>query len=423
MVVVFRKIYIIIFLISGFLLAQDYKSAIKFRHNPTDDSSWFLYNNNQGKYIIGAEIEYILNFKNPTIEYQINLSNAYKKNTGLSLGESFFKYNLSDQTFLRFGNYYRDYSNYLDDNLSSGHILISNNAMPIPKIGLVSSKEIKKDIYLKLGISHGWLKKGDYYTKTPLLHEKFLYLNIHKHNHKFGIGFVHEAMWGAAGPDYSKNDWEGYINFNHAVTLKNFFKVFISGDGPYQPPHANALGNHVGIWDFYYQKKSSDKMLKAYYQHIFEDTSGLRFANKSDGLWGLQLQNYIPKINILLEYLNTSNALINPPYQLDYYYYNYEYRLGWTYKNRSLGNPFINPGAGDPYINPVTTFKEVGVLNLALSGEFNSNYYLLKATRKINLHDYIKYKIVIGRKINKNFDLNIFIVDDKKIGFGLNYLI
>ena len=39
-----------------------------------------------------------------------------------------------------FGRYYRDYSRYLNDELSSGSILISNNAQAMPKIGVVSNK-------------------------------------------------------------------------------------------------------------------------------------------------------------------------------------------------------------------------------------------------------------------------------------------
>ena len=44
--------------------------------------------------------------------------------------------------------------------------------------------------------------------------------------------------------------------FPHPNTFKDFLTVFISGDGPLKEgePHANALGNHLGVWDFYYQK-------------------------------------------------------------------------------------------------------------------------------------------------------------------------
>ena len=40
--------------------------------------------------------------------------------------------------------------------------------------------------------------------------------------------------------------------------------------------------------------------LTFYYQHIFEDTSGIRFANKYDGLWGLEIINSETKIYFYL---------------------------------------------------------------------------------------------------------------------------
>ena len=55
---------------------------------------------------------------------------------------------------------------------------------------------------------------------------------------------------------------------------------------------------------FNYKRIMNNKELKLYYQHFFEDTSGLRFWNRLDGLWGIELSNYIKNTNILFEYLN-----------------------------------------------------------------------------------------------------------------------
>ena len=98
----------------------------------------------------------------------------------------------------------------------------------------------------------------------------------------------------------------------------------------------------MGIWDFFIITKNSDKKLKFYYQHFFEDTSGLRFANKTDGLWGIEFQNFIKNNTILIEYLNTFNQNIDPPYVDDSYYIHGLYQSGWSYKGYTLGNPFID---------------------------------------------------------------------------------
>jgi hypothetical protein len=288
-------------------------------------------------------------------------------------------------------------------------MLVSHNARAMPKIGLVSSKHIKK-VTFDFGMAHGVFDKGSVYTKNPLLHEKFIYMNMKNNIHYFSIGFIHEAVWGGSTEEYG--------NFPHS--FKDFLKVFISGDGPLLEgePHANALGNHLGIWDFYYKRVISDKEVKLYYQHLFEDTSSLRFANKTDGLWGIELKNYIPRSTILLEYIDTSNARINPPYQLDYYYSNYQYISGWTYKGNIIGNPFINDDGSEQ------GFDERKVVHIGAKGKIGLYHYQMKISKKINANDFIKYKALIGRPIKSNFNLNLFLINNENtnsLGLNLSY--
>ena len=314
------KYYItIMMLLMSLSMAQDYKLILNMQNNPSDTGYWWLEKNNFGIQPNDINLQTSFELKTLKAEYVINIIGQ----KGLDkpyLNESFVKYNFSEKTFLRLGQYYRDFSTYLTDDISSGSMLVSHNAIAMPKIGLVSSKQFKK-VTFDFGIAHGIFDKG-IYTKNPLLHEKFLYINWQKNDiHHFSIGFVHEAMWGGATSD--NQEWPLRKSSN---LWKDFLKIFISADGPYEGgSHANALGNHLGIWDFSYQKQYNDQVMKLYYQHIFEDTSGLRFANKTDGLWGIELTNYIPNSTILFEYIDTSNSRINPPYQLDYYYSNYQY--------------------------------------------------------------------------------------------------
>ena len=95
-------------------------------------------------------------------------------------------------------------------------------------------------------------------------------------------------------------------------TLKDFLKVLISADGPRaaSDPHANALGNHLGIWDFYFEKFNHEKKIKLYHQHLFEDSSGLRFANRYDGLWGFELVDKMKKSNFLPDSLQIHFVII-----------------------------------------------------------------------------------------------------------------
>ena len=399
-------------LLSSLSIAQDYKLMLKIQNNHTDSGYWWLEKNNFGIKSNGLTLQTSFELKKIKSEYLVNIIGEEASNK-LYINESFIKYNFSDKTFLRAGQYYRDFSTYLSDDISSGSLLVSHNAKAMPKIGMVSSKQFKK-VTFDFGIAHGVFDKG-IYSQTPLLHEKFLYINWQKDGvHHFSIGFVHEAMWGGATDENQK--WPLRKSSN---LWKDFLKIFISADGPFEGgSHANALGNHLGIWDFSYQKKHDDQTLKLYYQHIFEDTSSLRFSNKTDGLWGIELTNYIPNSTILFEYIDTSNSRINPPYQLDYYYSNYQYISGWTYKGNIIGNPFINDDGTE------AGFDERQVIHMGAKGKIGLYDYQMKLSRKVNVNDFMKYKAIIGRPIKKNISLNLFLINRKdasSLGFDVYY--
>ena len=405
-----RKYHIaILLLFFNLVIAQNHKLGVSIQKNPTDTNYWWLENNNFG--IEPSDIDFQVHWQLKTLKTESMITIIGQDTSEkFYVNESFIKYNFSEHTFLRLGKYYKDFSVYLNDDISSGSMLISHNARAMPKIGVVTSKRIKK-VTFDAGMAHGVFDKIDVYTETPLLHEKFIYINWQKNDvHHFSIGFVHEAMWGGATSE--NQEWPLRKSSN---LWKDFLKIFISADGPYEGgSHANALGNHLGIWDFSYQKQHADQILKLYYQHIFEDTSSLRFANKTDGLWGIELANYIPNSTILLEYVDTSNSRIDPPYQLDYYYSNYQYIAGWTYKGNIIGNPFINDDGSEQ------GFDEGKFVHIGAQGKIGLYRYQMKVSRKINTHDLIKYKALIGMPIKNHFNINLFMANNENTnGLGL----
>lgn len=392
--------------------SQEKKITIDIQKNPTNANYWWLERNNFGREISEFSFESYFELKQPKTTYIINLFSDFENNNleKIYFNESYIKSSLSNNTFFRFGRYYRDFSTYLNDELSSGSLLISHNAQAMPKIGLVTSYIIKKNnnISFDFGIAHGIFNKNEIYKKEPLLHEKFLYINIKNKNYTTSIGFVHEAIWG--GRIDSDNKFSG----SQPSSFSDFLKVFISADGPMDFPHANALGNHLGIWDFSVQKKNNDKILKLYYQHLFEDTSGLRFHNKTDGLWGLELTRYFFDTTILFEYINTTNQSINPPYVKEQYYNHGLYASGWSYKGYTLGNPFID------HLNAIDT----AALYLGITGTFLKNYnYKIKVSKRTNTHDNIKYKLQLSKVINDKNQVGIFILNNDSgngLGFSIN---
>ena len=138
--------------------------------------------------------------------------------------------------------------------------------------------------------------------------------------------------------------WGGstYLDGEFPSSFNDFLKVIISADGVKAEgqPHANALGNHLGIWDFYYIKKTNP-IFKILLSTFFEDTSGLRFQNRFDGLWGFEYQDLSTGFNFFMEYINTSNQDRDPPYVSENYYNHSEYILGWSYKGYVIGNRLL----------------------------------------------------------------------------------
>lgn len=417
-------IIFIFFLFSGKIFANENSFILKYNYF-FDNSSWWLKNNVGGQEIDQSLVQLGLNFSKNNWKILLNLSSGYgKQNSNMFvkhiglinnkinnhfLGESYVEYLYRDGN-LKFGKIYSDTSKYLNQELSSGSMLVSKNASPIPRISLYKTFKIKKNKRLSLnsGISHGWFHDEGYYNKAPFLHEKFIYLTRHNENRTIGLGFVHEAMWGGYAPEEIKE---------YPSSFKDFLKVFISADGPYQPQfdHANALGNHLGIWDFYFINNSNKIKYKLYYQHFFEDTSSLRFANLYDGLWGIEVYDNV-SFNLLIEYISSKNSNINPPYQDDYYYYNYQYKPGWRYQGNIIGNTFIvQKNFTEREINEAVVFGFIKNIN---------DYIItLKSNKIINYKSQFNYNIKIEKIIGRlGIHLQIFNGDSKVDGsLGLKY--
>jgi len=404
-----KKIGLTLLFISK-IFAQDFQQNYDFQLNSDFSNKWWSKYNNFGQNPSRIKFNYTGVFQHNEIDYNISISVLEDK---IYFGESFIKSKLYKNTYVKFGRYYKDFSVYLNNDISSGSMLISNNSQPMPKIGLLGSYKLKKNerIYFTYGIAHAFFKKDNIYTHNPLLHEKFLYLNYVKGKNNVSLGFVHEAMWGGGT----------HANGKFPKSFKDFLKIFISADGPKLEgePHANALGNHLGIWDFHYQRMLKEKILEIYYQHFFEDTSGLRFSNRMDGLWGFKFENYIPNTQILIEYLQTTDQ--DRDRYNDAYYNHYQYSLGWSYDGYTLGNPFINHLEVLP----------IKVIHVGLIGQIYKDYkYKFKIARKVNVDDKIKYELIFTKSFDKQIktdisDLSIYILNDKNmknaLGIRISY--
>jgi hypothetical protein len=184
----------------------------------------------------------------------------------------------------------------------------------------------------------------------------------------------HFAQWGGT----SSVDRIGRL----PQSLSDFWDVILSKGGGSTAPggeQINALGNHLGFWEFGAGLNINKLHVKAYRQWPFEDRSGLNFNNEGDGILGIALKNksqVLPWIDKLLwEYIYTKNqtgpGLPDPQngdqgnfgYEYggrDNYYNNYIYQSGWSYHGRIIGTPlFISKRQSLAYLGEYkNTFRD-----------------------------------------------------------------
>ncbi|WP_420151249.1 capsule assembly Wzi family protein [Spirosoma sp.] len=256
-----------------------------------------------------------------------------------------------------------------DTTLSSGFYAVSGNALPVPKlqlgtIGYAPLHFTKDFVAINAAFSHGWFNVP--YIQGVRLHQKHVYLRLGKpaSTWKAYAGVNHNVQW-AGHADYLKqqpdvadvngylpSDWSFYKYVVLSYTPKDWDKL-----AGYTSFDSYRVGNSAGSIDFGVELNNATGRWLAYYQHAYEDVSGIVFKNLPDGLWGL---SYVPKSEktasfrfnrLTLEYLTTKDQsgstfyIPGSTYQGGDNYYNHsQYVQGWSYFGRTIGTPFIAPG-------------------------------------------------------------------------------
>lgn len=263
-----------------------------------------------------------------------------------------------------------NYTSLWDRELSTGDMVFSTNARPIPEVNLSMPDftvvpftggwlQVKGDFAVGRSFDSDYLEQfaqpGSTYVQDVLWHHKSGYLRIQDSQGSFPlsaiVGIKHWAQWGgkSSNPSIGKQP----------QSLGDFIRVIAGsegGTGATLSDQINVLGNHYGSYDMEVTYAGKGWLLKGYHQLYFEDKSGMELASGSDGLWGLQLD--LPKISwlrkVVVEHVVTRNQsgqfhFIDFDHNGypgrggggDSYYNNGEYTTGVSYFNRGLGSPLI----------------------------------------------------------------------------------
>ena len=314
--------------------------------------------------------------------------------------------------------------------LSTGSLARSSNARPLSQIAagfkdFVGVPFTQDYVQIKGWLSHAWLE-NDRYVKNAYVHEKNLYFRLFKPlpvNFEFGL--QHFAQWGGESPNP--------IYGNLPSTFKDLVKyvVFAEGrtDGSFN--ETNALGNHLGTFDFALNLNLDAYDFQYYVQKPYEDGSSIlgieNIWMNRDFRMGLQVQNKNSTAlvsGLLIEWVRTdyqggpgissigdyNHSHPDAPIEDDpdgtkynnghpyggrnNYYNNSVYSDSWTSRGNVMGTPLFSTKS------QLSRFYEDG--SKALNGPtiLNNRVRAIHLGVEGNLHPRMNYKFMATYSIN-----------------------
>lgn len=275
-----------------------------------------------------------------------------------------------------------------DSLLSSGGMLWSRNARPMPRLSLESKGYIPvpfthRFVEVTGGITHGWFIDSTVTTNT-LLHYKYAGIRLGGSLPvRLNYSLHHVAQWAGTSPAYGTSP----------ATFDNFLRVLLGKSGDESSPDTeryNTLGNHIISKNIGLEFALKHASIELYWQNIYEDKPihyMYKTYNQEDGLWGLSLRmpNHKPLNRLVLEFLSTTD-MSGPWHDLDgliyggadSYYNNGVYNNGWSFYGMTLGNPWLT----SPKYNPGYEYGQVHFINNKV------RVYHAAGTGSIGLLDY-----------------------------------
>jgi hypothetical protein len=241
----------------------------------------------------------------------------------------------------------------VDQDLSSGSMGVSGNALPIPQITIALTDYVNVPfttgwLQIRAQLSHGWFGKNRYFDSY--YHEKNLYLRAGKKKLKVFAGVQHYVEWGGRRDE---------------ITLDRSFKGFTdvlfatrnADDGSGIETVATTGSAHAGdvrgLIELGLDLELNHALIHFYHQSPFDGSWGVKTRN-IDNLSGLSVtpkaKNAIVK-KVLFEFIYTKQAQdYAPDFARQAYYNNGYYKTGWEYHNRIVGTPlFINRSRAQYY--------------------------------------------------------------------------
>ncbi len=189
---------------------------------------------------------------------------------------------------------------------TNGNMMWSGNARPLPGItfstdGFIPVFSQKKWFTAKALYEENFLTDHRDMSNA-MLHHKYLYGRATLKSWSFTLGLDHWVYWGGTSKTQGKAPGIEYYP-RYIFGLKG-------GKNSSGSDQINAAGNSIGMYAFEAEKNLGGHTLTFYWNHPYEDRSGLEFDNMPDGLWGLHYANKKREAlfsDFVYEFMNTLN--------------------------------------------------------------------------------------------------------------------
>lgn len=304
-------------------------------------------------------------------------------------------------------------SKMLNTGLSSGDLVESGNARPIPEVraGFNDFQDIP--------FTNGWVQiDGEIsygkFTDNNYMRNHYNYYNYHlttgswytykqayfrtKPSERFSVTIGAQAAGVFGGTTVTYRHGKLVDSYKHPDKLGEFFEMFIPRN---TSEEGFVLGNHLGSWDFMvrYRFKNDDE-LKGYFQWLWEDGSGIGKLNGYDGLWGIEYKSSRKGIvnGAVVEYLDFTNQSGPMHWDPDDFpgttitdraeggdnYYNNSFYNSYANYGMSIGTPFLRAPIYNCDGYPAFVCTRVRGVHIGLSGNITSplEYRVLFSYRK-----------------------------------------
>lgn len=210
----------------------------------------------------------------------------------------------------------------LNNSLSSGDLVESGNARPVPqaRIGFIDFQNIPFTngwvqiqgavAFGKMTDSNWWLNQYNQYNYHITTGEWYNYQRCYfrtKPSERFSVTLGMQAATHFGGTMKRFSHGELLYQREFPVKAETFWKVFFPTGGG----EDFYVGHHLGSWDFMARYAIGGRAgnLRAYFQWPWEDGSGIGRRNGWDGLWGLEWTgNGSMWLNgVVIEYIDLTN--------------------------------------------------------------------------------------------------------------------